>query len=305
MIFLKYYPEGTNKALSKKFESTAQIKEAMKSGEIVEGKVILCDKEHNLHIDLGAFRGVIPYREGAIGIQEGTLRDIALITKVNKTVCFRIIGFHKEESGERVVILSRRIVQLECFKNYIDTLETGDIISAKVTHLESFGAFIDIGCGINSLIPIDMLSVSRISNPAERISEGQVIKTVLRKREANKLTFSLKELLGTWEENASLFSAGDTVAGIVRSVEAYGVFIELMPNLAGLAECNFNLVEGQSVSVYIKSIIPEKMKIKLAVVEAFDDYNSKPELTYFSRGSHISSWHYSPISATKLIQTIF
>ena len=305
MIILKYYPEGTNRALAKKFESAAQIKEAMKSGEIIEGRVLLCDKEHNLHIDLGAFRGVIPYREGAIGIQEGTLRDIALITKVNKTVCFRVIGFHKEESGERVVILSRRIVQLECMKNYIDTLVSGDIITAKVTHLESFGAFIDIGCGINSLIPIDMLSVSRIGNPAQRISEGQVIKTVLRKREENKLTFSLKELLGTWEENAALFSAGETVAGIVRSVEPYGVFIELMPNLAGLAECNFSLVEGQSVSVYIKSIIPEKMKIKLAVVEAFDDYSQSSELVYFTKGNHISDWNYSPPGAVKSIQTVF
>lgn len=302
---MKYYPEGTNRALAKKFESAAQIKEAMKSGEIIEGRVLLCDKEHNLHIDLGAFRGVIPYREGAIGIQEGTLRDIALITKVNKTVCFRIIGFHKEESGERVVILSRRIVQLECMKNYIDTLVSGDIITAKVTHLENFGAFIDIGCGINSLIPIDMLSVSRIGNPAQRISEGQIIKTVLRKREENKLTFSLKELLGTWEENAALFSAGETVAGIVRSVEPYGVFIELMPNLAGLAECNFSLVEGQSVSIYIKSIIPEKMKIKLAVVEAFDDYSQSSELVYFTKGNHISDWNYSPPGAVKSIQTVF
>ena len=90
MIILKYYPEGTNKALSRKFESYQQIKDIMKSGDRVEGKVLLCDSGHNLHIDLGVCKGVIPYREGAFGIQEGTLRDIALISKVNKTVCFRI-----------------------------------------------------------------------------------------------------------------------------------------------------------------------------------------------------------------------
>jgi small subunit ribosomal protein S1 len=305
MIILKYYPEGTNKALEKKFENAAQIKEAMKSGEIVEGRVLLCDKERNLHIDLGAYKGIIPYREGAIGIQEGTVRDIALISKVNKRVCFRIIGFHRLESGEKIAVLSRRSVQLECMKNFVDKLSEGDIINAKITHLESFGAFIDIGCGINSLIPIDMLSVSRISNPAQRLCEGQLIKTVLKKREENKLTFSLKELLGTWEENAALFSVGETVGGIVRSVESYGVFIELMPNLAGLAEFSEELKEGQSVSVYIKSIIPEKMKIKLAVVEAFDEINPKCELVYFEKGRHISFWHYSPRGASKTVETIF
>lgn len=302
---LKYYPEGTNKALLKKFENYAQIKETMKSAQIVEGRVLLCDKEHNLHIDLGVCRGVIPYREGAFGIQEGTVRDIALISKVNKTVCFKIIGFHRTESGERIAVLSRRIVQLECLKNFIDMLREGDVIDARVTHLESFGAFIDIGCGINSLIPIDMLSVSRISHPSQRLSEGQKIKTVLKKREEEKLTFSLKELLGTWEENAALFSVGETVTGIVRSVENYGVFIELTPNLAGLAEYNSVLCEGQKVSVYIKAIIPEKMKIKLAVVEAFDEVVKVPELTYFEKENHISQWNYSTANSIKSIKTVF
>ena len=302
---LKYYPEGTNKALLKRFENHAQIKEAMKSAQIVEGRVLLCDKEHNLHLDLGVCRGVIPYREGAFGIQEGTVRDIALISKVNKTVCFKIIGFHRTESGERIAVLSRRMVQLECLKNFIDMLREGDVIDARVTHLESFGAFIDIGCGINSLIPIDMLSVSRISHPSQRLKEGQRIKTVLRKREEEKLTFSLKELLGTWEENAELFSVGETVTGIVRSVENYGVFIELTPNLAGLAEYNSILCEGQKVSVYIKAIIPEKMKIKLAVVEAFDEVVGVPELTYFEKENHISQWNYSTANSIKSIKTVF
>ena len=302
---LKYYPEGTNKALQKRFESTEQIKEAMRSGEIVEGRVLLCDKYRNLHIDLGACRGIIPYKEGAFGIQEGFVRDIALISKVNKSVCFRIIGFHRNENNERVAVLSRRIVQIECMKNYIDKLEAGDIIDAKVTHLEDFGAFIDIGCGINSLIPIDMLSVSRISDPSQRLCTNQSIKTVLKKREEDKLTFSLKELLGTWEENISRFSVGETVSGIVRSVEAYGVFIELAPNLAGLAEYSDELAQGQSVSVYIKSIIPEKMKVKLAVVEAFDAENRNPELIYFENSRHISHWKYSPEGAIKIVETIF
>lgn len=66
------------------------------------------------------------------------------------------------------------------------------------------------------------------------------------------------------------FSSGETVPGVVRSVEPYGVFVELTPNLAGLAEPSAALEPGQPVAVYVKSILPEKMKIKLVVVEAFD-----------------------------------
>ena len=87
-------------------------------------------------------------------------------------------------------------------------------------------------------------------------------------RQTGRISLTHKELLGTWEENASHFNAGETAAGIIRSVEPYGVFVELAPNLAGLAEWCDGVYPGQSAAVYIKSIIPEKMKIKLVIVDS-------------------------------------
>lgn len=302
---MKYYPEGMNASLCKKFENINALKEAMISGEVLESRALLCDNAHNLHIDLGAVRGIIPYKEGALGIQEGSVKDIALISKVNKMICFKVIGFHRQENGETKAVCSRRTVQLECMRDYISRLAQGDVIDARVTHLEKFGAFIDIGAGINSLIPIDMLSVSRISHPGERLTAGQQIKTVLKKKEETKLTFSLKELLGTWQENAERFSVGETVTGIVRSIESYGVFVELAPNLAGLAEPCDALKIGQSVSVFIKSIVPDRMKIKLVIVESFDDIAPPTPLEYFEAPNHIDYWRYSPYGASKLVESRF
>lgn len=299
-----YYPEGIN-ADVKKFDTIDELKRAAANGEIVEGKVLLCDKNHNLHIDLGVMRGIIPRAEGALGIEDGTVRDIALISKVNKSVMFKIIGIKTDEYGVSYALLSRRIVQLECMRDYVSKLHTGDIITCRVTHLEKFGAFIDIGCGINSLVPIDMLSVSRINHPSSRVWVGEIIQVVLKSIEKDKMTFSLKELLGTWQENASRFSVGETVTGIVRSIEGYGVFVELMPNLAGLAEPCEGLEIGQAVSVFIKSILPEKMKVKLVIVEAFDEQAPVNSLEYFEKANHITSWSYSPEGAKKQIFTTF
>lgn len=304
-VVMNFYPEGLNEALQRNFDSLEDVKTAMMNGNVIESKVLLCDSEHNLHVDLGIIRGIIPREEGAIGIDDGTTKDIALISKVNKFVCFTILGFQRDDFGNTSAILSRKAVQLGCKMNFIDKLCVGDIIDAKVTHLEKFGAFIDIGAGINALIPIDMLSVSRISHPRERVYEGEKIRVVLRKKEPGKLTFSLKELLGTWVENASLFEVGQTVTGVVRSIETYGVFVELMPNLAGLAEpCDF-LFEGQRVAVYIKSILPDKMKIKLVVVEAFEEAEMAEPLTYFVKDTHIRKFAYSPKNAPKVIGTLF
>lgn len=301
---MNFYPEGVNSSLAKNFNNIDEVKNAIATKEVFESRVLLCDKEHNLHFDLGAIRGIIPRNEGAYGIIEGTARDIALISKVNKMVCFRVVGFHRDEGGKLLAVLSRRSVQLDAMR-VLECLELGDVIEARVTHLECFGAFIDVGAGINSLIPIDMLSVSRISSPRERLYEGELIRTALRKRENNRMTFSLKELLGTWLENASLFSVGETVTGVVRSIESYGIFIELMPNLAGLAEYTDGLEIGQAVSVYIKSILPDKMKIKLVIVEAFSEIQQPSELVYFTEDEHISEWNYSPKDAIKQIYTKF
>ena len=302
---MKFYPEGKNQDLSKQFASVDEIKEAMIQGEILESKVLLCDREHNMHVDLGAVRGIIPRIEGAVGIDDGSVRDIALISKVNKSVCFTVLGFQKDIYNNSLAILSRRAVQLRCLNEYLNQLIVGDIIDARVTHLEKFGAFIDIGAGINALIPIDMLSVSRISHPNERLVEGQNIKVVLRKKEPNKMTFSLKELLGNWEENAKEFSPGETVTGVVRSIEDYGVFVELAPNLAGLAEPQENLFVGQQVAVYVKSVIAPKMKIKLVVVEAFDETAKPTPLTYYFHTDHMDFWQYSPEESQKQIYTDF
>ncbi|MBQ8028924.1 MAG: S1 RNA-binding domain-containing protein [Clostridia bacterium] len=305
----KYYPENhlifteeNKNALSSK----ATLKEAYYSGKILEARAALCDKEHNLHVDLGVMKGIIPRKEGAIGIDDGSVRDIAVISRVNKPVVFKIIDFKTDESGETYAVLSRRAVQQECLDEYTSKLTPGCVIDAVVTHMENFGVFADIGAGISALMPIDSISVSRIPHPSARFSPGQKIKAVVKTVEENaRVTLSYKELLGTWEENAALFKAGETVPGIVRSVERYGIFVELKPNLAGLAEYVPGVVPGQHASVYIKNLIPERMKTKLIIVDSFDAQYPNEPVTYFHTGDFIDRWVYSPDCCEKIIETVF
>ena len=116
---------------------------------------------------------------------------------------------------------------------------------------------------------------------------------------------TLRELLGTWSENAACFAAGETVVGIVRSVEDYGVFIEIAPNLAGLAEADSTLRPGQAVSVYIKNILPDKMKIKLVVVNKNLGQPLRFEPHYFVTRGRLKRWTYSTPQSRKQIETVF
>lgn len=305
---MKFYPEGhlidkpENRAA---LSSPAALSDAMRDGRILEARCIICDNEHNLIVDLKCMRGIIPREEGALGIREGTVRDIAIISRVNKPVCFIITDFIRDAEGHITAILSRRQAQERCLSQYISPLCCGDVIPVRITHLETFGAFADIGCGVISLLPIDSISVSRIDHPRERFSVGMDIRAVIRAKDGHRITLSHKELLGTWQENADRFRTGETVAGIIRSVEPYGIFVELTPNLAGLAELRENVHAGQQASVFIKNILPNRMKIKLVIVECFD-YEYKPEPPkYAFTGTHMDTFVYSPDGSDKYIATQF
>ena len=304
-----YWPEGMLLETEENryyLQNEETLQSAMRIGQILEGRALLCDYDHNLVVDMGCCRGIIPREEGALGIKEQTVRDIAIISRVNKSVCFLITAIEHDEAGAPRPILSRRAAQLRCRSEYIDHLTPGEIIPARVTHLESFGCFVDIGCGLPSLISIDQISVSRISHPRDRFAVGESIYAVVKAVEPEgRVQLSHKELLGPWAQNAELYLPGETVAGVIRSVEDYGVFVELTPNLAGLAEPCEGVRAGQHAGVYIKSILPEKMKIKLIIVDAFDAPYAPQPVQYFLTEGVLRRWRYSPPECSRVVETVF
>lgn len=284
----------------------AGLLRAMERRQLLEGRVVLCDAEHNLVVSLGNFTGIIPRTETALGIDDGSTREIAILSRVGKPVAFVVDSVESEEGVVRPV-LSRRKAQEQCRDWLFETLTPGLVIPATITHLEPFGAFVDIGCGIPSMIGIENISVSRIPNPGERFQVGQEIFTVVLavQPEQGRVILSHKELLGTWAENVERFSCGMTVPGFVRGVKEYGVFIELAPNLSGLAEPRGDLREGDRVSVYIKAILSERMKIKLLAIERLPP-EPPPPPEYFITDGKLSRWQYAPPVSRKVgMETIF
>lgn len=324
MIERTYLPEGQLLTTPQNRECCASLpalERALAAGTILEGIALMCDSHMDLLVDLPALpgvRGVIPHEE-AVWTRPGEIvKDIAILTRVGRPVCFKVQSIGQPDPDGRVTLsLSRRAAQAECAQVYIADLCPGDIIRGRVTHLEPFGAFVDIGCGVSALLPVDALSVSRIRHPGDRLWCGELIWTVVRSIDPTngRVFLSTRELLGTWSENASRFEPGQTVTGILRSVESYGAFVELAPNLAGLAELREGDREaltsqiGRTVAVFIKSIQPERMKIKLVLIDiSLHDPIPTPHLSYFIRGDktdHMDHWEYSPPGARRFIGTTF
>ena len=287
--------------------SAGTLRRAMEEKTVLERVAQLCDESHNLLVSVGPFTGVIPREEAALGIAEGTTREIAILSRVGRPVCFTVEGL-EEADGALRPRLSRRRAQRAALDAMLAGLRPGMIIPAVVTHLEPFGAFVDIGCGVPSLIGIENISVSRIPHPGQRFRVGQAVCAAVLDLDprAERIYLTHRELLGTWAENAARFQPGMTVPGIVRGVKDYGAFVELTPNLSGLAERKAGLAEGQRVSVYIKAILPERMKIKLLAIDTLPPLEGPAPLEYFITQGRLEKWKYAPPGCVKVgAETVF
>lgn len=301
----RYEPEGRSLAWSRTQFTLTGLRRALERGTVLEAMVTHCDETHTLYLSLGEVQGLIPREEAAVGVSEGTTREVAILSRVGRPVCFRVMQLQDTPEGW-VAICSRRHAQQEALEEYQTNLRPGDILPATVAGLARFGAFCDLGRGVLGLLPSCSIAVSHTLDASERFGLGQSIYVAVRSVADGRITLSHRELLGTWRDNAARFEAGQTVPGIVCGVMPYGVFIELTPNLSGLCEPRDDLKPGERVSVWIKSIQPETQKVKLAVVSKLPPAIQPPDYQYIRRQGHIDFWQYAPaINGKEPILTCF
>lgn len=266
------------------------LQTAAASGDTVQATVLYCDKNFDLHIDLFPYEGIIPCEEVALAAREKELHKKALLFLVGRPVFARVIG--RLPDGRW--LLSRAEAQRQTQCQLLCGLSVGDVLPAVAVSIAPFGVFCDIGCGLTALLPTENISAARVSHAKERFRVGQRLYAAVSEidRQSGRISLTHRELLGTWKENADRFLPGQTVRGVVRGIRSYGVFVELTPNLSGLAEYSEEYRIGDAVSVFIKSILPRRRKIKLNILGTAEKPLSPTPFSYFITEGNISGWCY-------------
>ena len=254
MVYQKFIPEGWNEKITHN-EDTNEF----------QGLVKHVDKDLNLHVDFSEGFGIVPRKEVDILAMEedGNPKPQISLNKINRFIQFKVID--KDEDGK--YILSRKKLQQEAKDYFNEDLNKGDVLKGIVTNIRPYGAFVEIGAGVVGLLHIEDISVSRIKSPEERFKVGDKINVMVKDKSSGKIELTYKELLGSWEDNIKDFNEKEVYEGIVRNIDnnKKGVFIELRPNLVGMAEYDENLTYGQKVNAFIKKIDSDKKKIKLII----------------------------------------
>ena len=267
MEYQKFIPEGWQEGKVSFSENT--LLNALEEGKTLQGIVNKCDSNCNLYVNLGDnIQGIIPKNEfEAINVDEyGFCNPSIYKNRVNSFVQFKV----KEIYDKNRIMLSRKNVQKEALDWVKQELQPGMVVKGIVKNIRKYGAFVEIGGGVSGLLHIEDISVSRIKSPEERFFVGQKINVMIKSidKESDRIVLSYKELLGDWEDNIKEYAEKTVTQGIVKEADKFknGIFIELKPNLVGMAEYKEGLEYGQKVNVYIKKIIKDRKKIKLLII---------------------------------------
>lgn len=185
-----------------------------------------------LELKIGSNNAFMPASQVSLEREE----DIS--TYIGQTVLAEVLEI--DRGRKRVVLSRRRHLEREREKARAEsagTLDPGMVIHGKVTRVESFGAFVDIGNGLEGLVHVSNISRKRVENPADLLSKGQDVQVkILQITEGGKrIGLGMKQLEpDPWDEVDYKYSVDGVYPGKVVRLMDFGAFVELEPGIEGL-----------------------------------------------------------------------
>jgi small subunit ribosomal protein S1 len=190
------------------------------------------------------------------------------------------------DRSRKRVLLSRRKVEeserMERMAEAVGGLSGGTVMTGKVTRVEPFGAFVDIGNGLEGLVHVSNISRKRVEDVTQVLTPGQSVQVMVLevKDGGRKLSLGMKQLeADPWAEVTHLLNIDQQVTGKVTRVADFGAFVELLPGVDGLLHVSqfsrervrdlSRLVKvGDELSVRVTAIDPSNQRISLSRLDA-------------------------------------
>jgi 4-hydroxy-3-methylbut-2-enyl diphosphate reductase len=254
--------------------SWERLENLYNSGETLEAKVVQVVKG-GLLVNVGV-RGFIPASHVSRGFEDN------LEKYVGQTLELKIIELDRSKNN---VVFSHKVVleekharaKEEAFAN----LEAGMKVPGVVRRLTDFGAFVDIGDGVEGLLHVSEMAYSRVNHPSDVVSEGDEITVMVLgvDRERERISLGLKQTIpDPWSTVGERYVVGQRVTGEVTRVVDFGAFVKLEDGIEGLvhiselshkhvAKAEDVVKSGDQVEVKVISVDPEARRIGLSIKE--------------------------------------
>jgi 4-hydroxy-3-methylbut-2-enyl diphosphate reductase len=275
---LKVDDSEGNVLLSKKRadadRSWEKLENLFETGGTLTAKVVQVVKG-GLLVNVGV-RGFIPASHVSRGFEDDLQKYIG------QTLELKIIELDRTKNN---VVFSHKVVLEEQYAKAkaeaFASLQEGDKVKGIVRRLTDFGAFVDIGNGVEGLLHVSEMAYSRVNHPSDVVSEGDEITVMILgvNQERERISLGLKQTIpDPWSTVTERYEVGQTVTGEVTRVVDFGAFVKLEDGIEGLvhiselshkhvAKAEDVVKSGQQVETKIISVDAEGRRIGLSIKE--------------------------------------
>jgi small subunit ribosomal protein S1 len=260
-----------SRKLARGAATARQLEDAFHSRLPVEGRV---EKEvkGGYEVRVGGQRAFCPFSQIDIGRSEPAAH-------LGKVYTFRVVEYRE---GGRNLVVSRRAILDEEQRAAADevrkSIVEGAVLKGRVATVRQFGAFVDLGGGVQGLLHVSEMGWSRIADPSQVVAPGDEVTVKVLKVDpaAQKISLGLKQLAADpWAGVEGTFAVGQVVPGRVTRLMAFGAFVEIAPGVEALAHASTfeaagaegwrkTVAPGTTAPFEILSIDPEQKRIGVA-----------------------------------------
>jgi small subunit ribosomal protein S1 len=255
------------------------LMENLQEGAVVRGTVKNLT-DYGAFVDLGGIDGLLHITDMAWK----RVKHPSEVVKVGDEVEVRILKFDRERSR---VSLGLKQLGADPWQNIARRYPPATRVFGKVTNIADYGAFVEIEDGVEGLVHVSEMDwTNKNVNPAKVVHTGQEVEVMVLDvdEERRRISLGLKQCQANpWKEFAENYNRGDKVAGQIKSITDFGIFIGLPGNIDGLVhlsdiswdqpgeEAVRNYQKGQQLEAMVLSIDPERERISLGIKQLAKD----------------------------------
>ncbi len=254
--------------------SARQLDDAFRAGLPVEGKVDAAVKG-GYEVSVARQRAFCPIS------QIDTIRDTDPAAHIGRVYAFKIIEYR--DGGTKFVVSRRALLEEEQRARAAEVRESisvGAVLTGRVVSVRDFGAFVDLGGGVQGLLHVSEMGWSRVSDAAQIMKAGDEITVKVLRVDEGKIALGLKQLMADpWSQVETTYAVGHVCQGRLTRIAEFGAFVELEPGVEALAHASTftptgraggwskSVTVGMTGAFEILSIDLEKKRIGVALVE--------------------------------------
>ncbi len=274
--------------LSRRTGNVQILRQAYENGIPVDGRVTGFNSG-GLVVNLGGRRAFCPVSQ----IDTGYSKDLA--SYAGQTLTFKIVEFRGR--GRNIVLSRRAHLEAEAARRadeLREKLSEGAEVTGKVTRLERFGAFVDLG-GVEGLVHISEIAHNRVGHPKDVLRSGDEVNVKILELkdlggDKERISLSMKALQpDPWDGAIEKVSEGEVISGTVVSIQQFGAFVEVSPGVEGLVHVSQlarsrvsrpadAVSVGQEVRARIRKIDRERKRISLSIRDVQEEEKKAVEV---------------------------